>query len=96
MSRQVYRIRLERYHRGGAVTTQLTQAVFTEFAQARVEAARLQRDFDAECAPVTVLIVDRAGLPRWRAGAVEAAEKEADEGERESLAVVVGGRSRFF
>ncbi|MGH8290621.1 MAG: hypothetical protein ACREV7_16645 [Steroidobacteraceae bacterium] len=61
--KETYRIRLDTYREDGSVLPEILERKFTGLAHARREAEEQQARFDAECAPVAVLVVDSAGVP---------------------------------
>ena len=71
MRRQHYRLRADRYGRGGNVTSRLLPPVFDELVQAMAEAVREQTRFDSKGEPVTGQVIDAAGVPVWRMGAFD-------------------------
>lgn len=77
MRRQLYRLRADRYGRGGSVTSRLLPPVFDELVQAMAEAQREQTRADARGEPLTISVVDAAGVPVWRMGMFEAQSSDA-------------------
>ena len=64
-----FRVRLITARRGGELCVRDVPASFAAFATARGEADRLQREYDDDCAPVSVYVVGADGVPIHRGGA---------------------------
>lgn len=77
MRRQHYRLRADHYHRDGSVTSRLLPAVFNELTHAMTEGTREQARADARGEPLTISVVDAAGVPVWRLGMFEAQPSDA-------------------
>jgi len=72
--RQVYRLRRDHYEPGGTMESEVLRATFTSFASAREHCEEMQRQFDYECTPTTVLVLDQEGVPIYRVSGLEPPE----------------------
>ncbi len=62
----LYRLRVDTYRRGGAIETETLRETFASVASAFAACDDMQRQFDYDCQPVTVWVVDCVGVAVYR------------------------------
>lgn len=78
--RQVYRLRRDHYAPGGTMESEVLRATFTSFASVREHCDEMQRQYDYECQPVTVWVLDQDDVPIYRVSGFDPPEQQERPG----------------
>jgi hypothetical protein len=78
--REYFQLRVDTYRPDGTVESKTHRAVIESFGGARHACTTMQRQYDYDCQPVTVVVIDRDGVPVYRVHGGEQPEEFEERG----------------